>query len=467
MNTEPVLFDVAIIGSGPGGYVAAIKASQLGLKVALIEKYSKFGGTCLHWGCIPTKALLQSAEIYAKTMKGKEFGVLCRDIRVDYRLVKARKDKMVKKLAMGTAFLMKKNRVATFAGKALLTAPGTLRIEGGESTELKARNVVLATGSEATVFPGIELEGTGIMTNKEILDLESIPKSLLIVGAGAVGIEFASIFSRFGTEVTVVEMLPRILPLEDEEVSAELNRLLTKKKIRVFTGTRLEGMSVREGKVEATVSSEGSEPQVITAEKALIAVGRKPVTEGIGLENVGVATQHGFILVDERMETNIRGIFAIGDVVPTPQLAHVASHEGMLVMRHLAGEPTVPLNYDQVPNCTYCFPEVASVGLTEQKARSQGYDVITSRFPFAAIGKASILGENDGFVKFVCDKTYNQILGIHMIGPHVTEIIAEATAVLGLEATAEDVSHLIHAHPTVSEAVMEAAEAIYGAAIHY
>jgi dihydrolipoamide dehydrogenase len=467
LSTEPVIYDVAIIGSGPGGYVAAIKASQLGLKVALIEKYARLGGTCLHWGCIPTKALLQSAEIYDKTLKGREFGVLCRDVRVDYRLVKARKDKMVKKLALGTAFLMKKNHVTTFTGKGIITAQGMIRIEGEEGTEVQARNIVVATGSEATVFPGIEVDGVGIMTNKEILDLENIPKSLLVIGAGAVGIEFASIFSRFGTEVTVVEMLPRILPLEDEEVSAELHRLFGKRKIKLLTGTRLEGIAFRDATVEATISSEGAEPQVITAEKALIAAGRRPVTEGIGLDSVGVATQRGFIPVDEHMETNIRGIFAIGDVVQTPQLAHVASHEGMLVMRHLAGQATEPLHYDQVPNCTYCFPEVASVGLTEQKARLQGYEVVTSRFPFAAIGKASILGENDGFVKFVCDKTYNQILGIHMIGPHVTEIIAEATAVLGLEATAEDVSHLIHAHPTVSEAVMEAAEAIYGAAIHY
>ncbi len=460
-------YDVAIIGSGPGGYVAAIKASQLGLTVALVEKYSKFGGTCLHWGCIPTKSMLFSAEIYDKALKGREFGILCRDIKVDLHLVKTRKDRVVKKLAMGTAFLMKKNRVATFQGKGTITAPGTIQVEGEAPIEIKARNIVIATGSEAMLLPGIELDGQVILTNKEILDLEAVPKSLLVVGAGAVGIEFASLFARFGTEVTVVEMLPRILPLEDQDISDELHRLMAKRRIKLLAGSRLENVAVQDGKAIATVQTPNGEVETITAEKALLAVGRKPMTDGIGLETLGVNTIRGRIPVDGRMETNVPGIFAIGDVVPTQQLAHLASHEGMLAMRHIAGQATTPLNYDRVPNCTFCYPEVASVGLTEQEARHRGHEVVTSRFPFAAIGKASVLGENDGFVKLVCDRKYNQILGVHMIGPHVTELIAEGTACLGLEASAEDLSHLIHAHPTVSEAVMEAAEAIYGAAIHF
>lgn len=467
MSTEPITYDVAVIGSGPGGYVAAIKASQLGLKVALIEKYSKFGGTCLHWGCIPTKSMLYSAELYDKALKGKEFGILCRDVKVDFRQVKARKDKVVKKLAMGTTFLMKKNHVSTFLGKGTIAAPDTVRVEGETVVEVQARNIVIATGSEAMLFPGLEADGRVILTNKEILDLDAVPKSLLVVGAGAVGVEFASLFARFGTDVTVMEMLPRVLPLEDQEISEELHKLLSKRRIKILVGTRLESMAVQDGSAVATVTTPGGEAQTITAEKALIAVGRKPMTEGIGLEKLGVITSKGRIPVDAHMATSVPGVFAIGDVVPTQQLAHVASHQGMLVMRHLAGERTAPLNYDQVPNCTFTYPEVASVGLTEQEARARGHEVVTSRFPFAAIGKASILGENDGFVKFVCDKKYNQILGVHMIGPHVTELIAEATAALGLEATAEDVSHLIHAHPTVSEAVMEAAEAIYGVAIHF
>ncbi|MBZ5498330.1 MAG: dihydrolipoyl dehydrogenase [Acidobacteriia bacterium] len=467
MNTESITFDVAVIGSGPGGYVAAIKGSQLGLKVALIEKYAKFGGTCLHWGCIPTKSLLYSAELYDKTLKGREFGILCKDIKLDFRLAVARKDKIVKKLAMGTAFLMKKNRITTFQGRGTITAPGTVQVEGATPAEVKARNIVIATGSEAMLLPGLELDGHAILTNKEILDIGSVPKSLLVVGAGAVGIEFASLFGRFGSDVTIVEMLPRILPLEDAEISGELHKLLSKRRIKVLTGSRLENMAVQDGKVVATVTVSGGEAQTIAAERALIAVGRRPVTEGIGLETLGVATINGRIPVGAHMETNVPGVFAIGDVVPTQQLAHLASHQGMLLMRHLAGENTVAINYDQVPNCTFCHPEVASVGLTEHDARDRGYDVVTSRFPFAAIGKASILSENDGFVKLVCDRKYNQILGVHMIGPHVTELIAEGTAALGLEATAEDLSHLIHAHPTVSEAVMEAAEAIYGAAIHF
>ena len=466
MSTDPILYDVAVLGSGPGGYVAAIKAAQLGLNVALIEKYPKFGGTCLHWGCIPTKALLYSAELYDKALKAKEFGILCPDVRFDFRLIKARKDKIVRKLATGTAFLMKKNRITTFLGKGSIAAPGTIRVDGETPAEVKSRSIVIATGSEAMLFPGLVADGKVILTNKEILDLEAVPHSLLVIGAGAVGIEFASIFARFGAEVTVVEMLARILPLEDKDISDELHKLLAKRKIQLLTGTRLEDLSVQDGRAVAAVQGPGGEARTLSADKALIAVGRRAVVEGIGLDAAGVGTSKGRIPVGSHMETNVPGVFAIGDVVPTQQLAHVASHEGMLVMRHLAGEHTVPLNYDQVPNCTYCSPEVAGVGLTEEEARRRGHEVVTSRFPFAAIGKASILGENDGFVKIVCEKKYNQILGVHMIGPHVTELVAAATAALGLEATAEDVSHIIHAHPTVSEAIMEAAEAIYGAAIH-
>ena len=466
MSTEPILYDVAVIGSGPGGYVAAIKATQLGLKVALIEKYAKFGGTCLHWGCIPTKALLLNADLYEKALNGKEFGILYKDINLDFRLVKARKDKIVKKLAMGTDFLMKKNKVVTFRGKGTITGPGVIQVEGETVQEVRARNIVVATGSEAKLFPGIALDGQCLLTNKEILDLDGIPRSLLVIGAGAVGIEFASIFSRVGTDVTVVEMLPRILPVEDHEISEELKKILGKKRMKLLTDARLDNLQVQDGRAHATVTLPGGEVKTIITEKALIAVGRRPVSEGIGLEKLRVATTKGFIPVDERMETNVPGIFAIGDVVPTQQLAHLASHEGMLAMRHIAGESTEPINYDLVPNCTYCSPEVASVGLTENAARGRGHDIVTSKFPFAAIGKATILGENEGFVKFVCDRKYQEILGIHMIGPHVTELVAEATALIGLEATAADACHLIHAHPTVSEGIMEAAHAIYGAAIH-
>jgi dihydrolipoamide dehydrogenase len=467
LNTDSTLYDVAILGSGPGGYVAAIKASQLGLKVAIIEKYSKFGGTCLHWGCIPTKALLLNAEIYEKVLNGREFGILCKDINLDFRLVKARKDKIVRKLAMGTDFLMKKNRIDAFRGIGSILSQGSIRVEGEKEEKLRAKNILLATGSEAKLLPGLELDGQAILSNKEILDLEAVPKSLLIVGAGAVGIEFASIFSRFGSNVTVVEMLPRILPLEDPEISEELQKILSKKKIQLLTNARLESLSAQGGQVQAVVSLPNNETKTIAAEKALIAVGRRPNSDGLGLERMHVATSRGFVTVNRHMETNVPGIYAIGDLVPTQQLAHVASHEGILAVRQMARQKPEPLDYDLVPSCTYCSPEVASVGLTESAAVEKGYEVVISKFPFAAIGKATILGENEGFVKLVCESKYKQILGFHMIGPHVTELVGEATALIGLEAAAEDVSHLIHAHPTVSEGIMEAAHAIYGAAIHF
>jgi dihydrolipoamide dehydrogenase len=467
LNTESSQYDVAILGSGPGGYVAAIKGNQLGLKVALVEKYAKFGGTCLHWGCVPTKSLLLNAELYEKAKKGKEFGILYKNVRLDYSLVKARKDKMVKKLSMGTDFLMKKNKIETYRGKGRLIAPGTVQIEGDEVREIRAGKIIIATGSEAKLFPGLEPDGKTILTNKEILDLESVPKSLLIIGGGAVGVEFASIFTRFDTQVTIVEMLPRILPLEDHEISEEIRKLLTKRRIKILVNAKLEDIRVEDGSAHAKVSVTDGDIQDIVAEKALIAVGRQPVIEELGLEKLRVDTARGFISVDENMQTNVPGIYAIGDVVPTQALAHLASHEGMVAMEHIAKGSAFPINYDLVPNCTYCSPEVASVGLTENAAREKGLDVVTGKFPFAAVSKATILGENEGFVKLVSEKQYLQILGVHMVGPKVTELIAEAAASIGLEATAADLSHLIHPHPTLSEGIMEAAHALYsGAAIH-
>jgi dihydrolipoamide dehydrogenase len=468
LNNDSGLYDVGIIGSGPGGYVAAIKASQLGLRVALIEKYSKLGGSCLHWCCIPTKALLFNAEIYEKAVNAKEFGILCQDISLDFRLVKARKEKIIKKLSMGIEFLMKKNKITVLKGKATLIDRQKIQVEGDNPAEVHARNILVATGSNATLLPGLDLDGQYIFTNREMLELDSVPKSLLIVGAGAVGIEFASIFSRFGTSVTIVEMMPRILPAEDAEVSDELRKILTRKRIKLLTGTRLENIFIRDGNVHAETAGANGERQAIVAEKALIAVGRRPVSEDIGLERLHVATSKGYILVNEKMESNIPGIFAIGDVIPTQQLAHVASREGIVAVSHMAGQKTEPLNYGLVPNCTYCSPEVASIGLTESAARERGFDVVTSKFPFAAIGKPAILGEPEGFVKLVCENRHKQVLGIHMIGPHVTEMIGEGGSLIGLEATAGDIANLIHAHPTVSEGIMEAAHMIYsGAAIHF
>ncbi len=467
LSTESFLYDVAVIGSGPGGYVAAIKGSQLGLKVALIEKYSKFGGTCLHWGCIPTKALLLNAELYEKALNGKEYGILYKDINLDFRLVRARKEKMVKKLSMGTEFLMKKNKVSTVIGKGRLSAPGVVQVEGEVVGEIRAKNIIIATGSEAKLLAGLEMDGQAILTNREILDLDSVPKSLLIIGAGAVGIEFASIFSRFGSQVTIVEMLPRVLPMEDHEISGEIKKLLTKRRIRILTDARLEDIRVLHGKVQAKVTVADGETENLEAEKALIAVGRAPSSEDIGLEKLRIETSRGYIKVDPYMQTNVPGIFAVGDVVPTQALAHLASHEGMLAMTYIASGKADPINYDLVPSCTFCQPEVASVGLTENAARERGFDVVTSRFPFAAVSKATLLGANEGFVKLVSENKYKQILGVHMVGPRVTELISEGASLIGLEATAADLSHVIHPHPTISEGIMEAAHTLYsGAAIH-
>lgn len=467
MSEESMVYDVGVIGSGPGGYVAAIKGSQLGLNVALIEQYPKFGGTCLHWGCIPTKALLLNAELYQRALNGKEFGILYADINLDFQRVRARKDKLIKKLSMGIDFLMRKNKIATYHGKGRLKNPAAIQIEGENASELRVRNCIIATGSEAKLLPGLTADGEFILTNKEILELDSVPQSLLIVGAGAVGIEYASIFSRFGASVTVVEMLPRILPLEDPEISSEMLKLLRKQRIKIFTDARLQDLRIQDGEVRAQVTLANGETHSLQAQKALIAVGRRPVIDSMGLENAGIAVDRGYIPVDNRMRTNVPGIYAIGDVVPTPALAHLASHEGMLAMETIAGKNPVPINYDLIPNCTFCQPEIASVGLSESAARERGFDVVVGRFPFSAVSKATILGENEGFVKLVSDKQYGQILGVHMMGPHVTELIAEGSALIGLEATAADIAHLIHPHPTVSEGIMEAAHALYsGAAIH-
>jgi len=467
LSTESNIFDVAVIGGGPGGYVAAIKGSQLGLRVALVEKYSRFGGTCLHWGCIPTKALLLNAELYERALNGREFGLLYKDLTLDFRLVKARKDRLVKKLAMGTDFLMKKNKISTFHGIGTLAAPGVVQVDGDQPAEIRARNILIATGSEARLLPGLRPDGRTVLTNKEILDLESVPKSLIVIGAGALGVEFASIFAQFGSEVTVLEMLPRILPAEDHEISQEIVKILKKKRIQFLTGVRIDEVRTEEGSVQVRLTAEDGAARSLAAEKVLVAVGRRPVSDGLGLEKFNVSLSRDFISVDASMRTNVPGIYAIGDVVPTPALAHVASHEGILAMRHIAGERVEPIDYDLVPSCIYCHPEVARVGLTEAAARERGFDVITSKFPFAAIGKASILGQSEGFVKLVGERKYKQILGVHMIGPHVTEMITEGTALIGLEATAADLSHLMHPHPTVSEGILEAAHALYsGAAIH-
>jgi len=462
-------YDVVVIGSGPGGYVAAIRAGQLGLKTAIIEKDDKFGGTCLHVGCIPTKALLLNAEVYDYFRNAKEFGIVCKEFSVDWAAIQARKAKIVTRLSKGVEFLLKKNKVEIIRGFGKLAAPNRINVTIGKNPprEIVAKNVILATGSEAKMLPGLESDGKVILTNREVLDLREIPKSMVVIGAGAVGIEFASIFHRFGTKVTVLEMLPRAVPLEDEEISAELEKVFRKQGIAIHTQAKVEKAAKTAKGALVTFAGADGKAQNLEAETLLVAVGRAPNTANIGLEKTRVKLERGFVKVNGYTQTDEPGVYAIGDIVAgSPLLAHVASMEGVIAVTHAAGKPAEPINYHQVPNCTYCEPEISSVGLTERQAREAGHQVRIGKFPFAGNSKAGILGTREGFVKIVSDAKYGEILGVHMIGPRVTESIAEAVAVMRLEGTVADLIHTIHAHPTLAEAVLEAAHAAEGMAIH-
>ncbi len=461
-------YDVAIIGSGPGGYVAAIRAAQLGLSVLIVEKDSRLGGVCTLRGCIPTKALLHTADLLEETRHGAEVGVATREVRLELAAAMKHKERVVRQSSNGVSFLMKKNRVDVVNGFGRIAAAGRISVAGsdGGETEYSAKNIVIATGSNPRSLPGIEIDHKTVLSSDSILEVAEIPKSLLVIGSGAVGVEFASMFARFGSKTVVVEILPRIVPVEDEEISRELAASFKRQGIAVYADTHIEKVTKTEGGAEILARSSGGKTESFRAEKILMAVGRKPLSEGIGLEGAGIATDKGYILVDGLMRTNVPGFYAIGDVVPTPQLAHVASAEAVVAVEHMAGKETRPLNYDQVPGCTYCFPEIGSIGLTEAKARERGYDVAVGKFPFSANGKARILNETGGFVKIVGEKKYDEVLGVHIIGPRATELIAEAGSALRLEATSEELVRTIHAHPTLSEAMHEAAEAVEGQPIH-
>ena len=467
MKEQPP-FDVAIIGTGPGGYVAAIRAGQLGLKTAVIEKDSRYGGTCLLRGCIPTKALLRDAHLFQELRRASQQGLFkTGEIGLDFGKIQDRKKDIVDKNAKGVDFLLRKNKATVFKGYGTIVAPDRIVVKGdGASTEIVAKNIIVATGSEAKSLPGYEFDEKTILSNVGVLDLTQIPKSMLIVGCGAVGVEFASIYSSFGTKVTLIEALPNLVPLEDEEISKELKRVFTKKGIEVYTKAKLESAKKLDNGVEVTFQTEKGEVKKYTVEKLLVATGRGPNTANIGLEKIGVATERGFVKVGEYMETNVKGVYAIGDVTPSPLLAHVASQEGIVAVERIAGKHATPIKYNQVPACTYCDPQVASVGLTEAKAKEAGYSVKVGKFPFTAIAKAKIEDASDGFVKIVADEKYGEILGVHMIGNTVTEMIAEAVAALALEGTVEDLVNTIHAHPTLAEATHEAMENVFGAAIH-
>jgi dihydrolipoamide dehydrogenase len=461
-------YDVAIIGSGPGGYVAAIRAAQLGMSVLIVERESRLGGVCTLRGCIPTKALLHTADVLEEARHGAEVGVATREVRLDLPAAIKHKEKIVRQSTNGVSYLMKKNKVDVATGFGRLAGHGKVSVAAadGSETTFFAKNVIVATGSVPRSLPGIEIDHKSILSSDSILELTEVPKSLVVIGSGAVGVEFASMYARFGSKATVVEILPRIVPLEDEEVSRELAASFKRQGIAVYVDTRVERVTVGEAGTEVLARSTGGKTETFRAEKVLLAVGRKPLSEGIGLEALGVATDRGYIRVDPWMQTNVPNVYAIGDVVPTPWLAHVASAEGVVAVERMAGGETRPLNYDQVPGCTYCAPEVASIGLTEAAARERGHDVVVGKFPFSANGKARIVNETAGFVKIVAEKKYDEVLGVHIVGPKATELISEAGAALKMEATSEELVRTIHAHPTLSEAMHEAAEAVSGHALH-
>ncbi|PYQ27773.1 MAG: dihydrolipoyl dehydrogenase [Acidobacteria bacterium] len=460
-------YDVLIIGSGPGGYVAGIRAGQLGMKVAVIEKDPFVGGTCTHRGCIPTKALLENADVFEKIHRAKEFGINVGGVQLDFKAGQDRKQQVVDKNAKGIEFLFKKNKVERLLGFGRIADRGIVEViaEGQQPRRLATKNIILAMGSVPKDLPHIKSDGKRIINSDHILLLQEVPKSMLVIGAGAVGCEFASIYSRFGTKTTIVEVMPQLLPIEDEEITREFTRLFKKKGIEVYTDAKVDSAQVSDAGVKVAVTTKGKQ-QTFDVDVVLSATGRRAVTENCGLEKTKVKVERGYVQVDPFMRTGEPNVYAIGDIVPTPALAHCASAEGILAIEHMKGMDPRPINYDHVPNCTYTDPEVASVGLTERKAKERGYDVKVGKFPFTANAKARILAESGGLVKFVSEKKYDELLGVHIVGPRATELIAEACAALELEATSESIARTIHAHPTLSEALMEAAEDVAGHSIH-
>lgn len=466
-------YDVVVIGAGTGGYVAAIRAAQLGKKVAVVEKQKALGGTCLIWGCIPTKALLEHAHALKVVQGAKEWGITLPSgtPALDMGQVQARKDKIVGGLTRGIEFLFKKNKIDWVKGTARLAGGGRVEVTGGDMQTLQAQQIIIATGSAARSVPGVTIDHARIITSDDAIGLKAVPKTLAILGSGAVGVEFASIYRRFGSEVTIIELQPRLAPVEDEAVSAELEKAFRKQGVKALTGATVTSAAATGTGVDLEVKGADGKIQKLSADLLLVATGRGPVATGLGIEELRVQLAGGYIKVDSSYRTSVPGIYAIGDVItlgdrPHPQLAHVSSMEGVLAAEHIAGQDAPALNYDHVPACTFCDPEIGSVGLTEAAAKARGYEVRVGQFPFGVLGRAKMAGETEGFVKIVADAKYDEILGVHMIGPRSTELIAEAVLALRLECTVEELIRTIHAHPTFSEAVAEAAHATHGAAIH-
>jgi dihydrolipoamide dehydrogenase len=461
-------YDVAIVGSGPGGYVAAIRAGELGLKTIVVEKDPFLGGTCLHVGCIPTKVLLHHADVYDHFKNAAELGFEVSGLKINWANVLARKDKIVKKHAKGIEFLFKKNKVEWVQGWGRYEGPGRVSVEkDGKKTEIEASNILMVSGSEARALPGIDPDHKTILTNRSILELPSIPKTLIVVGAGAVGVEFASIYNSFGTEVTILEALPRVVPVEDEEISAELDKAFRKKNIQIHTSSKVDSVKKDAKGVTVTFTDKDGKKQTLQAEKLLLAVGRKPMTENCGLEKSKAKMDRGFVLVGPYMETEEKSLYAIGDIVAgLPQLAHAAMMEGIVAVTHIAGKPTHAINKTRIPNATYCEPQIGSIGLTEKQARDAGHTVKVGKFPFVGNSKATILGNHGGFIKVVSDEKFGEVLGIHIIGPLATEILSEAAAVLHLEGTIDDMMNMMHAHPTVWEGMGDAFASVRGLQIN-
>ena len=469
----PHPYDVVVIGAGTGGYVAAIRAAQLGKTVAVVEKQKSLGGTCLIWGCIPTKALLEHAHAFKLVKDSDEWGIAIPygAPAIDMRQVHARKDKVVSGLTRGVEFLFRKNKIDWIKGTARLAGQGRVDVFEGDTQTLEAKDIIIATGSSPRNVPGIEIDHRRIITSDDAIHLAQVPESLVVLGSGAVGVEFASIFRRFGSDVTLIELLPRLVPTEDAAISAELEKSFRRQGIRSLTGTTVTKAIATPTGVDIEAQTPDGKIERMKADVLLVATGRGPVTSGLGVEALGVTLEKGFIKVDSMYRTSVPNVSAIGDVIAIgglahPQLAHVSSAEGVLVAERLAGKEVQPLNYGHVPGCTYCDPEIGSVGLTEEEAKAKGYDVRVGSFPFGVLGRARMAGETDGFVKIVADTRYDEILGVHMIGPRSTELVAEAVLALRLECTVEELIKTVHAHPTFSEAVGEAAHAVHGAAIH-
>lgn len=466
-------YDVVVLGAGPAGYVAAIRAAQLGLQTLCIESHDReggWGGCCLNWGCIPAKALLESAALaYRVQHDAADFGVRVNGVQLDIKQAVARSRAASDRLSKGINYLFRKNNVTGVPGRGRLRKGRKVEVElngGGEATVQATKGIVIATGARAKTFPGFELDGKRVISSREALEVQDVPPRIVIVGAGAVGVEFADVFNAFGSQVTLIEMLPQILPVEDAEVAKVVDAVFRKRGMKIMTGTKVKSLDRSNPKVLKVAVQRNGRDETLETEALLMAVGRAPNVENVGLEEAGVALHEGFIKIDEYCRATAEGIYAIGDVAGPPMLAHKGSHEGILVAEHIAGKNPHPMRYDNVPNCTYCHPEVASVGLTEEQAKKAGYDVTVGKFPFSANGRALTAGSPDGLVKIVADKKYGEVLGVHIAGHNATELIAEVTLGRTLETTAEEIAHTVHAHPTLAEAVMEAALGSLGRPIH-